>query len=288
MKKILFYLLFVLSISSCITKKRKYPVIVPSSYDTIITNNFDSMQLAKNIVYRVGFKSDTLMLNERNRNKFLYNDEVSSFNNYSENKKTDSIVLYVDVDHHNFHTNFNASYFSLSIPPPPSGIEIDSVEFNKYQKEHKKWLLIELNTHYKAYPFYIYNTSKKPQEISKPIAGGDLFMILEAKDEKGFWKPIEYFEQFGFLCGTGHQNYLLKPSHYIIGAIKKYEGNYETVMRIKLRSFDKLFYSNEFPGKINYSQFHSKNIVEKLKNRFNYRDKKEPNYREKNMFLNHY
>ncbi|WP_439130853.1 hypothetical protein [Polaribacter sp.] len=287
MKKILFYLLFVLSISSCITKERKYPVIIPSSYDTILENNFDSIQIAKNIVYSIGFNRDTLTLNERNQNKYLHQDEVFSFNKYSEHKKTDSIVLYVDVDNPNFHTNFIASYFSLSIPPPPSDVEIDSVEINNLQKAHQKRLLKELNTHYKAYPFYIYNTSKNTQEILKPIAGGDLFMILEAKDEKGLWKPIEYFEQFGFLCGTGHQNYILKPNHYIIGAIKKYDGNYETIMRIKLRSFDKIFYSNEFQGKMNYSQFHSKDIVEKLKNRFNYRDKKEPNYREKNMFLNH-
>lgn len=277
--------MFIFCVTSCITKERKYPIIILDSYDTIIANNFDSIQIAKSIVYSVGFNSDTLILNKKNRNKFLYNDEIFSFNN-SENIKTDSITFFVDSENDKFHTNFMPSYFSLSTPPPPSNPEIDSVELIKNQKKHQNWLLKQLKTHYKAYPFYIYNASKISQEILKPIAGGDLFMILEAKDKNDTWKPIEYFEQFGFLCGTGHQNYLLKPNHYIIGAIRKYDGNFKTTMRIKLKSFDKLFYSNEFQGKMNYSQFYSKTIIEKLTNRFIYRDKTEPNFRERNMFLN--
>lgn len=284
MKNLIFYILFFLIFASCLKKVRVYPKIIPSAFDTIIYNNYDSIQIAKNIIYRINFNGDSINLN--NNRFFLGDDDSYAFNNNLEERKTDSIKIYVDVKNEGFHTNFIHTFFDFPMPPPPKGIEIDSLELAESQKEYQKQYTKHLKIHYKANPFYIYNYSKNPQEILKPIAGGDLFIIIEAKDKKGIWKPIEYFEQFSFLCGTGHQNYLLKPKSYILGAIKKYDGNFETQMRIKLKSFEKNFYSNEFKGKMNYSQFDTKNAINKLKNRFSYRGNEYIDYVSRNMFLN--
>ena len=140
-------------------------------------------------------------------------------------------------------------------------------------------------THYQMFPFYIYNLSINNQEIQKPIAGGNLFLILEAKDKNNEWKPIEYFEQFGFLCGTCHQDYLLEPKNFIVGGITKYIVDFSTVMRIKLKSFNQIFYSNIFKGKINYSQFEKENIINEVKERFSHKGEERLKTMKKWLFL---
>ena len=102
-----------------------------------------------------------------------------------------------------------------------------------------------------AYPVYIWNPTNKTTSI--PVQGVATEIIQEAKDEKGNWRPIEFWLS-GF-CGNGMWDYVLKPNYYVITSVYKYSGEFETDLRIKFRRGTKVFYSNSFRGKINKTQF---------------------------------
>ena len=139
--------------------------------------------------------------------------------------------------------------------------------------------------HFKSFPLFIYNSSNKRVLVQKPI-DFDLFYILEAKDKIGKWKPIEYWNQQTFLCGTGHQDYLLNSKHFIVSSVKRYHGDYKTKLRVKFTSYNKVFYSNEYSDYINYSQFDSTDVIQDIKKRFSNRKPKEINNRINRSFLN--
>lgn len=102
-----------------------------------------------------------------------------------------------------------------------------------------------------AYPVYIWNPTNETTSI--PVQGVATELIQEAKDEKGNWRPIEFWVS-GF-CGNGMWDYILKPNYYVITSVYKYSGQFDTDLRIKFRRGTKVFYSNSFRGKINKSQF---------------------------------
>ena len=58
------------------------------------------------------------------------------------------------------------------------------------------------------------------------------------------------------MCGTGKdiQN-ILEAKKYYAFSIIKYEGNFKTKIRVKLRNNNHIYYSNEIDGFINRSQF---------------------------------
>jgi len=90
---------------------------------------------------------------------------------------------------------------------------------------------------------------------------GSLIMIQEAIDENGKWKPIEYWVYSG--CGNSYFNPLiLKPGKYVMIPIKQYNGNFKTKFRLKMKKDKSIFYSEEFEGNIEKSQFekHSENV----------------------------
>jgi len=118
----------------------------------------------------------------------------------------------------------------------------------------------------------------------KPIVNGDLFLQVQAKNKSGKWKSIEYNYVPGFICGTGHRDYTLSPKRFIVSTIRKYSGNYKTKMRVKFMSSQKGYYSNEFEGEINYSQFdfpEQVNLMNKKYSANEYLD-----YKKKLIFLN--
>ena len=98
----------------------------------------------------------------------------------------------------------------------------------------------------KSYPVFIYNNSNKKQIIG---LGSLLYMNLEAKNDKGQWKPIE--QQDYHSCGTGVYNYILKPKNICISSVYKYSGNFKT--KLRLRHLGN--YSNEFEGYVNLDEF---------------------------------
>lgn len=287
MRKIVFLLLIFVINSNCNKQKLIFPKIILSNYDTLISNNFESMQPSKSIIFKLNIPADSVVdLNYLHPNS-LFEDQNYFFISEFPESKTDSLILFVDSQNEEFHSEFNQEIFYL--PPPPPIENYNEYDVNKddyFQIENDVIYKDSIKIHYKMYPIYIKNYSSRNIEIEKPIAGGDLFMILEAKNAKSQWRPVEYFEQFGFLCVTGHQNYLIKPNNFFVGAIIKYEGEFLTDLRVKFRSFDKVFYSNTFKGKINIGQFKSDSIINNLKDQFNYKGKKSVQLKLKNMFLN--
>jgi hypothetical protein len=102
-----------------------------------------------------------------------------------------------------------------------------------------------------AYPVYIWNPTDKTTSI--PVQGVATEIIQEAKDEKGNWRPIEFWVS-GF-CGNGKWDYILKPNYYAVTSVYKYSGEFQTDLRIKFRRGTKVYYSDSFKGTINKKQF---------------------------------
>lgn len=90
--------------------------------------------------------------------------------------------------------------------------------------------------------------------FSVPKQDGSLMMIQEALDERGSWIPIEYWVYSG--CGNSYFNPLMLDSgKCVMIPIKKYEGNFKTKMRLKLKTKISIFYSASFDGSIDKSLF---------------------------------
>ena len=99
---------------------------------------------------------------------------------------------------------------------------------------------------YKSYPVFFENVGSDTLNIG---FGNRIFPYVEAKDSLGNWRPIQ--RRGIYFCGTGLQNFYLKPNNILISSCKLYDGNYQT----KLRLVYYRVHSNEFEGTINYSQF---------------------------------
>lgn len=116
-------------------------------------------------------------------------------------------------------------------------------EFSKYLHEN-----IQLEKEYvKCFPLYILN--KTNDTILTRIK-----FIQEAKDKNGNWNPIEHYKPYGG-CMVENNYCKLGSNNYIIYPIIKYFGNYKTKLRVKIYNQKNIYYSNEFEGCINYSQF---------------------------------
>jgi hypothetical protein len=102
-----------------------------------------------------------------------------------------------------------------------------------------------------GYPVYIWNSTA--QITSIPVNGSATELIQEAKDEKGSWRPIEYWTD-GF-AGDVPWQYILEPDYYVITGVYKYTGEFKTDLRIKLKRGGKVFYSESFRGSVNKGQF---------------------------------
>jgi hypothetical protein len=129
--------------------------------------------------------------------------------------------------------------------------------YSKYYKPSKK-----IN---QAFPVFIFNQSDSI--VSLDLKEDWFFMIQEAKNKKGEWKPIEYYEPYTY-CGNSFWSKELIPNHYAISKIYKYKGKFKTTLRLKLKSNNKIYYSNEFVSFINPKQFElPKKILMKKKER---------------------
>lgn len=103
-----------------------------------------------------------------------------------------------------------------------------------------------------GYPVLIENISDSTWNID--TQEGWVFMIQEAKNEQGEWKPIEYID-YRAVCGNSFWSEKLPPKHYLISKIYRYDGKFSTKLRVRFVTENQIFISNEFPGKINPSQF---------------------------------
>lgn len=102
------------------------------------------------------------------------------------------------------------------------------------------------------YPVYIVNQTPK----NKIFMGKDsyVFAIQEAQDGEGRWRPIEHC-CFDF-CGNGGWGIIIHPHEFITILFKKYEGKYQTKMRVRLENRDVIYVSKAFDGIVNTPQFY--------------------------------
>ncbi|MEQ9217742.1 MAG: hypothetical protein RLO17_06865 [Cyclobacteriaceae bacterium] len=115
---------------------------------------------------------------------------------------------------------------------------------SKYYKPPKK--IVD------AYPVLIENISDTVRNVE--TLEGWIFILQEAKDKEGNWRPIEYID-YRAVCGNSHGNEKILPDEYLISKIYRYNGNFQTKLRVRFSTHKEVYFSNEYDGWINYSQF---------------------------------
>lgn len=79
------------------------------------------------------------------------------------------------------------------------------------------------------YPVLLRNLQKDTCVIG---IGGQLSLIMEAKNPQGVWKPIQ--QKFQAFCSSGEELLLLPPREVALTFAPIYKGDYKTQMRIVL------------------------------------------------------
>ena len=80
-----------------------------------------------------------------------------------------------------------------------------------------------------CYPVFIKNNNKDTVLIAY---GEMIHAVMEARDKKGEWQPIE--EPWGWMCGTGVGHVMLPPNEIVLTSAVKYTGEFKTEMRVKI------------------------------------------------------
>ena len=116
-----------------------------------------------------------------------------------------------------------------------------------------------------AYPVLIFNPGETIAFVSRTNDIDDLYLIQEALDTDGRWKPLEF--RYGGSSSSILSNYhnRLLPKHYFATAIIKYHGSFKTKIRVKMKSGNRIYYSNVIEGHINRSQFDQSFIFDYLR-----------------------
>mgnify|MGYP000232877719 CR=1 FL=1 len=103
------------------------------------------------------------------------------------------------------------------------------------------------------YPVYIVNSTQN----DKIFNGKDshIYGIQEARYDRSWpnWYPVEA-EGVDF-CGNGQWKLIVHPNEFVLILMKKYEGNFETDLRVRLKIGDNILVSKSFIGTIHKGQF---------------------------------
>jgi hypothetical protein len=101
--------------------------------------------------------------------------------------------------------------------------------------------------------FSVYVLNNLKDSITIPMQDWHLFLIQEAKDQNGQWKPVEYFRRSW--CGNSYRFDKFASKTVIETNTKAYIGKFETEIRFKLLVSETVYYSNSLKSKIDLSQF---------------------------------
>lgn len=115
------------------------------------------------------------------------------------------------------------------------------------------------------FSIYIINNTSDTIRILKQ--DWQLFLIQEAKDIDGNWKPIEYWQNSS--CANSYLHQKLEPKGILATESKVYNGDFRTEIRFKLMNNRKNFYSNAISSSIYLGQF---NIPENISEYFIYKN----------------
>lgn len=106
--------------------------------------------------------------------------------------------------------------------------------------------------------FQIINLSHK--DLTFRTQDGSLLMVQEAKNEKGDWQPIEYWQWDWGMENVIFETLTLQPNKNLNFVAPKYSGTFKTQMRFKLKVSEtndnkQFYYSDNFEVSVNPSQF---------------------------------
>tara|TARA_B100000795_G_scaffold78430_2_gene56055 strand:- start:2802 stop:3530 length:729 start_codon:yes stop_codon:yes gene_type:complete len=180
------------------------------------------------------FDSKILSISDRSTDSITIPLEPNSY--YSEGIKKqmplDRQLVELIID-----TSQILSFQIKTLPPPP---ELDSKQVTKEPE------------YFDHYPIYLFYNSS--DSLSPLLIDGCLFMVQEAKDSTGLWRPLTYIESA--FCGnsiwTGPS---LNQDNFLLSKATVYDGETPTKFRMRLKLDSTIIYSNEYDGRINQSQF---------------------------------
>lgn len=260
-----FFLLFsiIILFSFCNKKENNLPRIINSEYKKVVEVNCNNMIefSSYNLIY-INFTKD-FSLKESRLNLIEKDKNFTKEIDLRKIIPRHDIKVFVDTT----YTFAQKGFTYLRIPFPRNFI-IDGLINRKIPtKEQYRLVKKDMTEYYKVdngsndfvkcYPLLMYNNSKDTI-ITK------FKYIQEAKDSKGNWKPIECYYNFGE-CGNPEMYcYQIVSKNYILYPIIKYHGNFKTKLRVKVYNKRNVYYSNEFTGYINISQFDTKAFREKF------------------------
>lgn len=156
-----------------------------------------------------------------------------------------------DGDHHSggwaTSNNFpQKKRLPLSIPSNRLSLLIDTARVDTFAGRY--------------YGFSLYLTNTTADTFLFRGQDSQLYMKVQAQDEKGQWKDIQYMPET--FCGNSYHWLPLEPGAYWKFVVPDYEGAFNTLLRVELkypdpanRSKEKILYSQPFRGSINLSQF---------------------------------
>lgn len=102
-----------------------------------------------------------------------------------------------------------------------------------------------------AIPVFIYNPTNDTVQFEHQ--DGKVKMIQEAKNEIGYWKPIEYWDDSWDGMSYGASGLL--PNQIALVHVLRYEGDFVTDVRLKFKVGREVIYSNSYKALIYKSQF---------------------------------
>lgn len=130
-------------------------------------------------------------------------------------------------------------------------------KFNGQSKTKNEINLILEKNNDSLYSIYVFNKTTDSIKISSQ--DWHLFLIQEAKNQNGVWKPIEYWKYSW--CGNSYLSDKLEPNGILKTESKVYSGNFETQIRFKLLNDNRVYYSNSTTGFVNLKQFEIPNDI---------------------------
>lgn len=133
--------------------------------------------------------------------------------------------------------------------------QLDSFSINGLQIAVDYKSTIVGNSKNLLFPVYIFNETATPKIL--PVVSDEIKAIMEALDSNKRWRPIQFAFTYGYwICGNSFGGVRLNPNEFATVLFNKYDGNFDTKLRIRMRLNDYILLSQPFDGKINYSQFY--------------------------------
>jgi hypothetical protein len=226
----------------------KSPIVIDNMAKSDSLIKLENMQKPINYLEFVGRYKDTILLSEKfefDSNKDLH------FSNYNYSKYNKSgLIVYVDNNQvlsidseRNTPPQYPKPIFIS--PPEINDTVIKIIKFVPEERNHQTKLLVQ------SLPVFIFNPTNDTLYLDHQ--DNRIIMIQEAKDEKGKWRPIEYW--LSSKCGNSYGAFQIAPKNLAMVKVFKYTGVFKTELRIKIKNGKNTIYSNTFKASIDKKLF---------------------------------